>query len=158
VRTSAFVDGAFVSAADCEPFEHVSPRNGSVLAAGARCRAYAVGRAVGAARRAFEARAWALACPAERKCVVLALAALIDVHAEELAGLEPAEVGHPISDARGVHRLARRLRAGTVWVNTFDFSSLATPFDGAKASGHGCARSLHAFDAYTHLKTTWVGL
>ena len=56
------------------------------------------------------------------------------------------------------HRIARRLRAGTVWINTFDASSLTTPFGGVKDSGHGRDRSLHALDAYTHLKTTWVAL
>ena len=33
-----------------------------------------------------------------------------------------------------------------------------TPFGGMKASGHGRDRSLHALDAYSHLKTTWVAL
>ena len=56
------------------------------------------------------------------------------------------------------HQVARRLRAGTVWINTFDASSLTTPFGGVKDSGHGRDRSLHALDAYTHLKTTWVAL
>jgi gamma-glutamyl-gamma-aminobutyraldehyde dehydrogenase/4-guanidinobutyraldehyde dehydrogenase/NAD-dependent aldehyde dehydrogenase len=56
------------------------------------------------------------------------------------------------------HRVARRLRAGTVWVNTFDASSLATPFGGFKASGQGRDRSLHALESYTQLKTTWVAL
>ncbi len=55
-------------------------------------------------------------------------------------------------------RVARRLRAGTVWINTFDASSLATPFGGVKDSGHGRDRSLHALESYTHLKTTWVRL
>jgi acyl-CoA reductase-like NAD-dependent aldehyde dehydrogenase len=55
-------------------------------------------------------------------------------------------------------RLARGLRAGTVWINTFDASSLATPFGGMKDSGHGRDRSLHALDAYTQLKTTWISL
>ena len=56
------------------------------------------------------------------------------------------------------HRVARRLRAGTVWVNTFDLSSLTTPFGGVRDSGPGRDRSLHALHAYTHLKTTWVAL
>jgi acyl-CoA reductase-like NAD-dependent aldehyde dehydrogenase len=55
-------------------------------------------------------------------------------------------------------RLARRLRAGTVWINTFDASSLTTPFGGMKDSGHGRDRSLHALDSYTQLKTTWISL
>jgi acyl-CoA reductase-like NAD-dependent aldehyde dehydrogenase len=62
------------------------------------------------------------------------------------------------SNITTAHRVARRLRAGTVWINTFDVSSLATPFGGVKDSGHGRDRSLHALDSYTHLKTTWVAL
>jgi acyl-CoA reductase-like NAD-dependent aldehyde dehydrogenase len=62
------------------------------------------------------------------------------------------------SNITTAHRVARRLRAGTVWINTFDVSSLTTPFGGVKDSGHGRDRSLHALDAYTHLKTTWVAL
>jgi acyl-CoA reductase-like NAD-dependent aldehyde dehydrogenase len=62
------------------------------------------------------------------------------------------------SDITTAHRTARRLRAGTVWVNTFDVSSLMTPFGGFKQSGHGRDRSLHALESYTQLKTTWVGL
>ena len=55
-------------------------------------------------------------------------------------------------------RLARSLRAGTVWVNTFDAASLATPFGGMKDSGHGRDRSLQALEAYTQCKTTWISL
>ena len=53
---------------------------------------------------------------------------------------------------------AQRLRAGTVWVNTFDVADVITPFGGVKQSGSGRDRSLHAFDAYTALKTTWIDL
>ncbi|MBC7517860.1 MAG: aldehyde dehydrogenase [Microbacteriaceae bacterium] len=56
------------------------------------------------------------------------------------------------------HAIARELRAGTVWVNTFDVADVITPFGGFKASGSGRDRSLHAFDAYTALKTTWINL
>jgi gamma-glutamyl-gamma-aminobutyraldehyde dehydrogenase/4-guanidinobutyraldehyde dehydrogenase/NAD-dependent aldehyde dehydrogenase len=62
------------------------------------------------------------------------------------------------SNVTTAHRVARRLRAGTVWVNTFDVSSLTTPFGGVKNSGHGRDRSLRAVDSYTHLKTTWIAL
>src|SRR4029079_381589 len=62
------------------------------------------------------------------------------------------------SDVSAAHRVARRLRAGTVWVNTFDMASLSTPFGGFKGSGHGRDRSLHALDAHTQLKTTWISL
>ncbi len=56
------------------------------------------------------------------------------------------------------HAAARELRAGTVWVNTYDASDIITPFGGFKNSGSGRDRSLHAFDAYTALKTTWINL
>ena len=62
------------------------------------------------------------------------------------------------SDVTRAHRVARSLRAGTVWVNTYDISSLTTPFGGIRDSGHGRDRSLHALDSYTHLKTTWIAL
>ncbi|MDQ6731442.1 MAG: aldehyde dehydrogenase family protein, partial [Actinomycetota bacterium] len=62
------------------------------------------------------------------------------------------------SDIATAGRLARQLRAGTVWVNTFDAASLATPFGGFKDSGHGRDRSLHALESYTQLKTTWISL
>jgi gamma-glutamyl-gamma-aminobutyraldehyde dehydrogenase/4-guanidinobutyraldehyde dehydrogenase/NAD-dependent aldehyde dehydrogenase len=61
-------------------------------------------------------------------------------------------------DIGRAHRIARELRAGTVWVNTFDMSDATTPFGGFKSSGSGRDRSLHAIDAYTHLKTTWIDL
>ena len=56
------------------------------------------------------------------------------------------------------HKFARKLRAGTVWVNTFDMLDVITPFGGFGASGNGRDKSLHALDAYSALKTTWVDL
>jgi len=56
------------------------------------------------------------------------------------------------------HRAARALRAGTVWINCYDKSSPVTPFGGYKESGIGRDRSLHAFDKYTEIKTTWLEL
>jgi gamma-glutamyl-gamma-aminobutyraldehyde dehydrogenase len=60
------------------------------------------------------------------------------------------------SDMNRAHRMGRALRAGTVWINTFDRSSLATPFGGFKQSGFGRDRSPHAIDKYTDLKTVWT--
>jgi 4-guanidinobutyraldehyde dehydrogenase/NAD-dependent aldehyde dehydrogenase len=56
------------------------------------------------------------------------------------------------------HRLARALRAGSVWVNQYDGGDMTAPFGGFKQSGNGRDKSLHAFDKYTELKATWIKL
>lgn len=56
------------------------------------------------------------------------------------------------------HRVSRRLRAGTISVNTVDAIDFTTPFGGYKQSGFGRDLSLHALDKFTQLKTTWVRL
>ncbi|MGE8359363.1 aldehyde dehydrogenase [Pseudomonas sp.] len=61
-------------------------------------------------------------------------------------------------DLHRAHRVARRLKAGTVSVNTVDALDVTTPFGGGKQSGFGRDLSLHSFDKYTHLKTTWFQL
>lgn len=61
-------------------------------------------------------------------------------------------------DLNRAHRVARRLRVGTVSVNTVDALDVSTPFGGARQSGFGRDLSLHAFDKYTQLKTTWFQL
>jgi acyl-CoA reductase-like NAD-dependent aldehyde dehydrogenase len=62
------------------------------------------------------------------------------------------------SDLSTAHRAAAQLRAGVVWVNTFDAGDVMTPFGGFKDSGYGRDRSLHALNAYSALKTTWINL
>ena len=59
-------------------------------------------------------------------------------------------------DMDKAHRLSRELRAGTVWVNTYFRTTMATPFGGFKQSGFGRDRSPHAIDKYTDLKTIWT--
>jgi acyl-CoA reductase-like NAD-dependent aldehyde dehydrogenase len=61
-------------------------------------------------------------------------------------------------DLRDAHRAARALRAGVVYVNCYDADDITVPFGGFKQSGFGRDRSLHAFDKYTELKTTWIDL
>src|SRR5215469_770318 len=61
-------------------------------------------------------------------------------------------------DVTTAHRVARALRAGTVYVNCYDADDLTVPFGGFKQSGMGRDKSLHALQKYTELKTTWVDL
>jgi len=62
------------------------------------------------------------------------------------------------SDINKAFKFAKGLRAGSVWVNTYDGGDITTPFGGYKQSGIGRDKSLHAFDKFTQLKTTWVQL
>jgi gamma-glutamyl-gamma-aminobutyraldehyde dehydrogenase len=61
-------------------------------------------------------------------------------------------------DLGRAHRVARGLRAGSVWVNQWDGGDMTAPFGGYKQSGIGRDKSLHAFDKYTELKATWIHL
>jgi len=45
-----------------------------------------------------------------------------------------------------------------VYVNCYDMDDITVPFGGYKQSGFGRDKSLHAFDKYTELKTTWINL
>jgi gamma-glutamyl-gamma-aminobutyraldehyde dehydrogenase len=61
------------------------------------------------------------------------------------------------ANARTAHRMARRIRAGTVTVNCYGEGDITTPFGGYKQSGFGGRdNSLHAHDQYTELKTIWL--
>ena len=61
-------------------------------------------------------------------------------------------------DISTAHRVARQLRAGSVWVNCYDGGDMTMPFGGYKQSGNGRDKSLHALDKYTELKATWFDL
>jgi acyl-CoA reductase-like NAD-dependent aldehyde dehydrogenase len=61
-------------------------------------------------------------------------------------------------DITAAHRAARALRAGVVYVNCYDADDITVPFGGYRESGFGRDKSLHAFDKYTELKTTWIDL
>jgi len=92
---------------------------------------------------------------------VLASVAVDDVDAAvRIANDTPYGLGAAVwtRDLSRAHKVARALRAGTVWVNTFDRSSIVTPFGGFKQSGTGRDRSMHSIEGYTNLKTTWIQL
>jgi (Z)-2-((N-methylformamido)methylene)-5-hydroxybutyrolactone dehydrogenase len=61
-------------------------------------------------------------------------------------------------DLSRAHRMARRLRAGTVWVNTYRTNAAQAPFGGVKRSGYGRERGLEALDAYLQTKNVMVDL
>jgi len=62
-------------------------------------------------------------------------------------------------NVNSAHKVAARIRAGTVTVNCFGEGDLATPFGGFKQSGFGGRdKSVYAHDQYCELKTTWLKL
>lgn len=61
-------------------------------------------------------------------------------------------------DIKKAHRTARALRAGTVWVNTYNSYDPAATFGGFKASGFGRDLGREALDGYLESKTVWVSL
>ena len=61
-------------------------------------------------------------------------------------------------DIKKAHGMAKRLRAGTVWVNTYGPMDAALPFGGFKQSGFGRELGAEAIKAYTEVKTVWLQL
>lgn len=62
------------------------------------------------------------------------------------------------NDLKRAHRMARGIKAGTVWVNTYSFLDSAAPFGGTKQSGFGRELGVQAMDMYTQTKHVWVDL
>ncbi len=61
-------------------------------------------------------------------------------------------------DIGKAHRVARQLKAGTVWINTYNNYDPAAAFGGYKMSGYGRELSMHALEHYTQVKSVWVNL
>ena len=61
-------------------------------------------------------------------------------------------------DIGKAHRLAKSLKAGTVWVNCYDVFDAAAPFGGFKMSGMGRELGEYALQLYTEVKTVTVSM
>ena len=61
-------------------------------------------------------------------------------------------------DITRAHRFAREIKAGVVWINTYNMFNAASPFGGYKQSGYGREMGRHALDLYTQVKSVWVDL
>jgi acyl-CoA reductase-like NAD-dependent aldehyde dehydrogenase len=61
-------------------------------------------------------------------------------------------------DIGKAHRVAHALKAGTVWVNTYNTFDTAVPFGGYKESGVGRELGEQALQLYTQTKSVWVSL
>ncbi len=54
------------------------------------------------------------------------------------------------------HRASRALRAGTVWVNTYQMVYPTVPYGGVKNSGHGRSLGAASLDDFTEIKSVWM--
>lgn len=61
-------------------------------------------------------------------------------------------------DVKRALRTARALKAGTVWINTYNLYDPGLPFGGYKQSGFGRERGRYALEEYTQVKSIWVDL
>ena len=61
-------------------------------------------------------------------------------------------------DVKKAIRAAKALKAGTVWVNAYNFYDPGLPFGGYKESGFGRERGHYALEEYTQVKSVWVDL
>ncbi len=61
-------------------------------------------------------------------------------------------------DVKRAHRVAHRLRAGTVWINNYRIWNWLVPFGGYKQSGYGRENGIEVMDHYTQTKSVWVDL
>ena len=59
--------------------------------------------------------------------------------------------------ARG-HRIVHAIEAGSVWINQYNLTPVEVPFGGVKGSGVGRENSRAAIEAYSQLKTVYVGM
>ncbi len=99
--TKLFIDNEWVDPVDGAEFETLNPATGAVIAKVAAAGPADVDRAVKAARRALDSKAWSAMDAADRGRLLFKLADLVEQNAAELAELESLNCGKTISDSKG---------------------------------------------------------
>jgi len=61
-------------------------------------------------------------------------------------------------DVKKAHVVSRRLKAGTVWINTYGLMDASLPFGGYKSSGFGRELGARALEHYTETKSVWLNM
>jgi aldehyde dehydrogenase (NAD+) len=62
------------------------------------------------------------------------------------------------NDIKKAHNTARKIKAGVIWINTYNMFDAASPFGGYKESGIGRELGKHALHNYLETKSVWVAL
>ncbi|MDX5592456.1 aldehyde dehydrogenase family protein [Pseudovibrio sp. SPO723] len=96
----ALINGAACDGSSGEMLEVVCPSDGKPFATIPRCTGADVGRAVTAARQAYEAQSWAKLTAAERGRILLGLSNLIAENQDNLAAIESRDTGKPLTQGR----------------------------------------------------------
>lgn len=81
-----------------------------------------------------------------------------EVAARANASIYGLAAGVWTNDVKKAHKMAAALKAGVVWVNTYNQFDAAAPFGGYKQSGYGREMGHAVLDAYTQTKTVWMNL
>ncbi|WP_024872318.1 aldehyde dehydrogenase [Tolumonas lignilytica] len=102
IESRAFIAGEYVTSQNSQTFTDINPATGEVLAQVVACHEADVAHAVQVAKQQFEAGCWSALPARERKRILLAWAALLREHAEELALLETLDTGKPIGHAQAI--------------------------------------------------------
>ena len=77
----------------------------------------------------------------------------VSIANDSIYGLAGAVWSRNINTA---HKVAKAVRVGTMGINNYFGGDMTVPFGGFKQSGNGRDKSMHAFNDYTELKTTWI--
>jgi len=77
----------------------------------------------------------------------------VSIANDSIYGLAGAVWSRNINTA---HKVAAAVRVGTMGINNYFGGDMTVPFGGFKQSGNGRDKSMHAFNDYTELKTTWI--
>ena len=62
------------------------------------------------------------------------------------------------ADVTRAHRTVAQLQAGTCWINAYNLTPAGMPFGGVKASGFGRENAAAAIEAYSQIKSVYVGI
>ncbi|KAJ1325995.1 betaine-aldehyde dehydrogenase [Microdochium nivale] len=127
VSTGLFIDNEFVPALDNATVELENPATGKHLATVSAAQAADVDRAVASSKKAFQS--WKATPPTKRRDLLLALAAILEKRAPEIASLESLDGGILYGDSMGLNipQSVETLRYFAGWADKVDGETLTIP-------------------------------
>jgi aldehyde dehydrogenase (NAD+) len=155
--TSLLIGEDTITDASGGVFDHIFPGTGQVNAVITMAGYEEIDRAV---KSAAAAQRQGIAMTVEqRRDLLAALAAAVDAASDELAALNVHDYAVPIATAGNssrAHRVARRLEAGSVWINAYSDIQPSGPYGGYKQSGYGRLGGIEGLDEFSQVKNTRI--